>query len=171
MALIIIAFLAPAAALALIVVTSSKKKSTSTERVDFIAQAASHIHGAEDESELQSRSATNSKDIDYNYDVMGESFQRDHLVSLVKSHEAFNTGEILATAILEPEPTNPFDSTAVKVVIEGVQVGYIAKFDSGKVTEMIRRSGKKQYEVPAHIGFDTESSQPLIGVRIALTVV
>ena len=49
MALIIIAFLAPAAALALIVVTSSKKKSTSTERVDFIAQAASHIHGAEDE--------------------------------------------------------------------------------------------------------------------------
>jgi hypothetical protein len=163
MALIIIALLIPAAALALIMVTSSKKKSTPTERVDFIAQAASHIHGDEVES-------IEPTDIDYNYDVVGESFQRDHLVSLVKSHDAFNTGEILTTAILEPEPTNPFDSTAVKVVIEGVQVGYIAKFDSGAVTEMIRRSGKKKYEVPAHIGFDTESSQPFIGVRIALTV-
>ena len=169
MALIIIAFLAPAAALALIVVTSSKKKSTSTERVDFIAQAASHIHGAEDESELQSRSATNSKDIDYNYDVVGESFQRDHLVSLVKSHEAFNTGEIFATAILEPEPTNPFDSTAVKVVIEGVQVGYIAKFDSAAVTKMIQMSGKKPYEVAEKIGFDSESPAPLIGVKLALS--
>jgi hypothetical protein len=35
---------------------------------------------------------------------------------------------------------------------------------------MIQESGKKVYEVPARIGFDTDSSQPLIGVKITLTV-
>jgi hypothetical protein len=63
-----------------------------------------------------------------------------------------------------------FPAIAVKVVIEGVQVGYIAKFDSAAVTKMIEKSGKKSYEVPAKIGFDAESPAPLIGVKIALTV-
>ena len=138
--------------------------STSTPRVDFIAQAAAHIGGEESES-------SNSFDDDtYNYDVVGESFQRDHLMSLIRSHKAFKTGEIYSIAILEMEPTNEFDPNAVKVIVEGTQVGYIPKFDSPAVTKMIKESGKKVYEVPARIGFDTESSQPLIGVKIALTV-
>jgi len=58
----------------------------------------------------------------------------------------------------------------VKVVVEGVKVGYIAKFDSGAVTKMIEKSGKKSYELPARIGFDAESPAPLIGVRLALTI-
>ena len=77
---------------------------------------------------------------------------------------------IYGTAILEPEPTNEFDPTAVKVLVEGIQVGYIPKFDSPAVTEMVKKSGKSVYEVPVRIGFDTDSPQPLIGVRIALTV-
>ena len=74
------------------------------------------------------------------------------------------------SATLEPEPTNKFDPTAVKVVVEGVQVGYIPKFDSAAVTQMIGKSGKKDMQVPVRIGFDTDSPQPLIGVRIALTL-
>ncbi len=35
---------------------------------------------------------------------------------------------------------------------------------------MIKRSGNQTYEVPARIGFDADSPQPLIGVTIALTV-
>jgi hypothetical protein len=64
-----------------------------------------------------------SDDSEYNYGVVGESFQRDHLMALIRAHKAFETGEIVTAAVLEPEPTNAFDSTAVKVVIEGVQVG------------------------------------------------
>jgi hypothetical protein len=137
-----------------------------TDRPDFIKQATEAIHSFEVDLSPQS----NGYDSDYNYDVVGESFQRNHLMALIRSHEAFNTGEILANAVLEPEPTNPFDSTAVKVVVEGVQVGYIAKFDSAAVTKMIGKSGKKVYEVPAKIGFDVNSPAPLIGVKIALTV-
>jgi hypothetical protein len=109
--------------------------------------------------------------VEYNYGVVGESFQRDHLLALIRSHKAFDTGEIYTTATLEPEPTNEFDSTAVKVIVEGVQVGYIAKFDSAAVTKMIAQSGKKDMKVPARIGFDANSPSPLIGVTLALTVV
>ncbi len=149
---------------------------TSTPRVDFIAQAAASIEGensnesVETKGNIDSQSSDSFDDDDYNYDVVGESFQRDHLTSLIRAHNAFNTGVIYSTAILEMEPTNNFDPYAVKVVVEGTQVGYIPKFDSPEVTKMIKASGKKVYEVPARIGFDTESPQPPIGVRIALTV-
>ena len=162
-------FLPPALIILLLVIRKSAKTTSSKARPDFIAQAADSIHGPE--VVAGSSSSESAPDgVDYNYDVVGESFQRDHLMALVRSHKAFETGEILTTAVLEPEPTNEFDSTAVKVVIEGVQVGYIAKFDSGAVTKMIEKSGKKSYEVPARIGFDADSPAPLIGVKIALTV-
>ena len=160
-------FLLPALIILILVIRRTPKSSpTSTERPDFIKQATESIHGPEVVERLQS-SGDNS---DYNYDVVGESFQRDHLMALIRAHKAFETGEILATAVLEPEPTNEFDPTAVKVVVGGVQVGYIAKFDSAAVTKMIEKSGKKVYEVPAKIGFDANSPAPLIGVKIALTV-
>ena len=109
-------------------------------------------------------------DSEYTYEVVGESYQRDHLTALIRAHKTFDTGQIFSTAVLEMEPTNPFDSSAVKVVVEGTQVGYIPKFDSPAVTEMIKKSGKKVYEVPVRIGWDTNSPSPLIGVRLAFTV-
>ena len=151
----------------LIVRRAPKSAPTSAERPDFIAKA-SESRFIDDGSGIQIVSRADSSE--YNYDVVGESFQRDHLMALIRTHKAFEMGEILATAVLEPKPTNPFDSTAVKVVIEGVQVGYIAKFDSAAVTKMIEKSGMKVYVVPAKIGFDAESPAPLIGVKIALTV-
>jgi hypothetical protein len=109
-------------------------------------------------------------DSEYVYDVVGESYRRDNLTALIRAHKAFETGQIFSTAVLEIEPTNEFDSSAVKVVVEGTQVGYIPKFDSPAVTEMIKKSGKKVYEVPVRIGWDTNSPSPLIGVRLALTL-
>ena len=144
----------------------SSSKAAKSERVDFIKQASDSIHA--DEISVDERPALDSGG--YEYEVVGESFQRENLLKLIRAHKAFDTGEILTTAVLELEPTNPFDSTAVKVVVEGVQVGYIAKFDSAAVTKMIEKSGKKSYEVPARIGFDADSPAPLIGVKIALTV-
>ena len=163
-------FLIPALIILLLVIRRAPKSSSSSKaRPDFIAQAADSIHGPE-VVVATSSSEADSDGVDYNYDVVGESFQRDHLMALVRSHNAFNVGEIYGIATLEPEPTNEFDPTAVKVVVEGVQVGYIPRFDSAAVTKMIQVSGKNPYEVAAKIGFDAESPAPLIGVRIALTV-
>jgi hypothetical protein len=162
-------FLLPALIILLLVIRRSAKPTSVKARPDFIRQAADSIHGPE--VVVGSSSSDSGPDgVDYNYDVVGESFQRDHLMALVRSHNAFNVGEIYGTATLEPEPTNEFDPTAVKVLVEGIQVGYIPKFDSAAVTQMIGKSGKKDMQVPVRIGFDTDSPQPLIGVRIALTV-
>jgi len=161
-------FLLPALIILLLVIRRSAKSTSVKARPDFIRQAADSIHGPEVVVSSSSKSAPDV--VDYNYDVVGESFQRDHLMALVRSHNAFSVGEIYGIAILEPEPTNEFDPTAVKVLVEGIQVGYIPKFDSPAVTEMVKKSGKSVYEVPVRIGFDTDSPQPLIGVRIALTV-
>ena len=144
----------------------SSAKASKSERIDFIKQASDSIHG--DEISVDERPALDSGE--YEYEVVGESFQRENLLKLIRAHEAFDSGQIVATAVLEPEPTNEFDSTAVKVVVEGVQVGYIAASDSGVVTAMIKKSGKKNFEVPVRIGFDPNSPSPLIGVRLALTL-
>ena len=142
----------------------TSSKASKIERSDFVKRASDLID-ADDVSAVIEQSP---EGVDFNYDVVGESFQRGHLMALVRSHNAFEIGEIYGTAILEPEPTNEFDPTAVKVVVEGVQVGYIPKFDSPAVTQMIQENGKKSFEVPVRIGFDTNSPQPLIGARLAL---
>jgi hypothetical protein len=144
-------------------------QASSSERPDFIRKASVSIHGPE--VPVVSAPNTEAPDgIDYNYDVVGESYQRDHLTALIRAHNAFESGEIFSTAVLELEPTNPFDENAVKVVVEGTQVGYIPKFDSSTVTEMVKKSGKSIYEVPVRIGWDTNSPSPLIGVKLSLTV-
>ncbi len=145
------------------------KAKVQEERPDFFIKAAESMSDVKD-SVLFDSGSQGFDDGEYTYDVVGESYQRDHLTALIRAHQAFVTGQIFSTAVLEMEPTNEFDSSAVKVVVEGTQVGYIPKFDSPAVTEMIKKSGKKVYEVPVRIGWDTNSPSPLIGVRLALTL-
>ena len=165
----ILPFLLPVAVILFLVIRRAPGSKTSAPpRPDFIRQA-SESRFVSDGSGISI--VSNAPDgVDYNYDVVGESFQRDHLTALIRAHNAFESGEIYSTAVLELEPTNPFDPNAVKVVVEGTQVGYIPKFDSPAVTEMVKKSGKSSYEVPVRIGWDTNSPSPLIGVKLALTV-
>ena len=153
--------------LAFLTLRNPSKTKVQEERPDFLVKAAESMHDVKD-SVLFDSGSQGFDDGEYTYEVVGESYQRDHLTALIRAHNAFETGQILSTAVLEMEPTNEFDSSAVKVVVEGTQVGYIPKFDSPTVTEMIKKSGKKVYEVPVRIGWDTNSPSPLIGVRLAL---
>jgi HIRAN domain len=166
----ILPFLLPVAIILILVIRRAPgSKRSASARPDFIRKASESIHGPE--VPVVNASNFEAPDgVDYNYDVVGESFQRDHLTALIRAHNAFEGGEIYSTAVLELEPTNPFDPNAVKVVVEGTQVGYIPKFDSSAVTQMVKKSGKSSYEVPVRIGWDTNSPSPLIGVRLALTV-
>ena len=107
-------------------------------------------------------------DEEYTFDVVGESFQRDHLVQIIKNTKSADIGEIYTTATLKLEPENPFDSTAVMVIINDLHVGYIPKSQSGMMTDHIKSKGSNTLEVPGRIGWDTESPQPLVGVRLKL---
>ena len=105
---------------------------------------------------------------EYTFDVVGESFQRDHLVQLIKKHNLTDSGELYTTATLKLESDNPFDPTAVMVVIEDLQVGYIPKPFSAEMTDYIKAKGVKTLQVPARVGWDRESPQPLVGVRLKM---
>jgi hypothetical protein len=105
-------------------------------------------------------------DEEYTFDVVGESFQRDHLVQLIKKYKSIKTGELYTTATLKLEPENDFDSTAVMVIIDDLQVGYVPKSQSGMMTDYIQSKGGNTLQVPARVGWDTESPQPLVGVRL-----
>ena len=105
---------------------------------------------------------------EYTFDVVGESFQRDHLVQLIKKHNLTDSGELYTTATLKLEPENAFDPTAVMVVIEDLQVGYIPKSFSPAMTDYIKAKGGKTLQVPARVGWDKESPQPLVGVRLKM---
>lgn len=100
------------------------------------------------------------------FEVVGESFQRDHLVALLKKHGAIQDGRFPTPAKLELEPTNDFDPTAVKVMIEGLQVGYIPKHLSADITKALKDQGVKEFAVDALLGWDSDSPMPLIGVKL-----
>jgi len=114
------------------------------------------------------QSTSQEKEEDYTFDVVGESFQRDHLVQLIKIHKSTDTGELYTTATLELEPDNAFDPTAVKVIVENMQVGYIPKSMSSEMTDYIKAKGSNTSDVPARIGWDSDSPQPLVGVRLKM---
>ena len=107
-------------------------------------------------------------DEEYTFDVVGESFQRDHLVQIIKNTKSADIGEIYTTATLKLQPDNPFDSSAVMVIINDLHVGYIPKSQSGMMTDYIQSKGGNTLDVPARIGWDTESPQPLVGVRLKI---
>jgi hypothetical protein len=111
---------------------------------------------------------SDATDEEYTFDVVGESFQRDHLVQIIKNTKSADLGEIYTTATLKLEPDNAFDSSAVMVIINDLHVGYIPKSQSGMMTDYIQTKGGNALEVPARIGWDTESPQPLVGVRLKI---
>ena len=117
---------------------------------------------------IQSPAQAQGNDEDYTFDVVGESFQRDHLVQLIKNHNAIEDGALYTTATLKLEPENAFDPTAVMVIVENLQVGYVPKSMSAEMTDYIKVKGSSTLDVPARIGWDTDSPQPLVGVRLKM---
>ena len=63
----------------------------------------------------------------------------------------------------------PFDPTAVKVMVDGSQVGYIPASLSTHVTKLISDKGVKEYQVPALLGWDTNNPSPPIGVKLNMS--
>lgn len=48
---------------------------------------------------------------------------------------------------LIPEPDNPYDPNAIKVVIDNVQVGYIKKGSTARVKNLLKAGGKVTAEI------------------------
>ncbi len=102
----------------------------------------------------------------YSFEIVGESYKRDKLLSIIQKHNAFSAGEIELDAVLKMEADNKFDSTAVAVFIENKPVGYVPSDYSLDVTTYLDDRSLSAIKVKARIGWDTSNPDPAIGVRL-----
>lgn len=65
-------------------------------------------------------------------EVVGESFYADALRSLFPRQLDDSGRELLVRAALVPDPTNQYDRNAVKIMIDGKQVGHLPKEDAAR---------------------------------------
>lgn len=70
---------------------------------------------------------------EYDFDVVGESFYQDALDEICggKTDEGH---DLECTAILQPEPENPYDPNAVAVYIDGLKVGHLDRANARAMT-------------------------------------
>lgn len=70
-------------------------------------------------------------------EVQGESFRRDAVRRLFDELGLPAGGVTQQTAHLEPEPSNPYDPNAIKVVIRGWHIGYVPNEISGEMATVL----------------------------------
>jgi hypothetical protein len=102
----------------------------------------------------------------FSFEIVGESYKRDKLLSIIEKHNAFQIGELEIEAVLKLESDNKFDPTAVAVTIEGKPVGYISSDNSLDVTAYMDDLNVSSMRVKSRIGWDTSNPDPAIGVRL-----
>ena len=64
-------------------------------------------------------------------EVVGESFYEDNFHAVTRGKKRGSNG-IDVVAVLEAEPTNPYDSNAVAVKVDGLKVGHLSKHMAAK---------------------------------------
>lgn len=85
----------------------------------------------------------------YSVKVVGESFYERHLAAICgRATSEMREHYRMATLILEDD--NPHDSNAVRVEIDGGQVGHLSRADAVRF-RAIRRQVSSRFECPAMI--------------------
>lgn len=102
----------------------------------------------------------------FTFEIVGESYKRDNLLSIIEKNNAFQAGVLELDALLKLEPDNKFDPTAVAVTIEGKPVGYVSSDLSLDVTSYMDDKNVNSMKVKARIGWDASNPDPAIGVRL-----
>lgn len=101
----------------------------------------------------------------YTYEIVGEQSYQNNLLRIAgQKEEKSKFVEVMATAI--SEPSNPYDKNAVKIVINGLLVGYINKNDARLV------SGKRiKKAIPAVVvgGWLDADGEGSYGVKLAIS--
>lgn len=132
-------------------------------RTAAACKPASVPPGAEKKPEPQS--ALESLKKVSTFRVAGVSYRQDDILELADENSDFSMTrrEIIDAGMeneriyqyefdphrveLIPEPSNPYDPNAIKVVIDGVHVGYIKKGSTTRVRNLLKAGGKVTAEI------------------------
>jgi hypothetical protein len=86
---------------------------------------------------------------EYEFEVVGESHYQRALMALAGDH-GDDAADVQTTAVVVPYDSNPYDDKAVKVLIDGHEVGHLSRDDARSYRR--RLAAKKQGMVPAQCG-------------------
>lgn len=77
------------------------------------------------------------------HEVKGEASYQAHLERIAGGRNEHGTNVTYVTALLVPEPTNPYDPSAVRVDIAGGTVGYIPRGETAKFHPVLKRLARE----------------------------
>lgn len=82
-------------------------------------------------------------------DVVGLRYQEENIIDLLYENDDYDDpdgdGRVYkydiydGSALLEPEPTNKYDTNAIKVIVDGEHIGYIPSEKCAQVKELISK--------------------------------
>ena len=108
-------------------------------------------------------------DSTFSFNIVGESFHQDDLWALVRDND-YDDASTDCYALLLPEPDNPYDPFAVKVVIDDVIVGHLDAARARQWSEdLFAASGIRGIAAYARIvgGFErADGTLAMLGVRL-----
>ena len=101
---------------------------------------------------------------EYSFEVVGESYNRDSILSIIRENNAIKDGELLVQAIMMKEPNNEFDDNAVVVFVKKKKVGYVSSDISYEVTNYLDERDLDGIRVKGKFGWDTTNPSPAFGL-------
>lgn len=126
------------------------------------------------------------EDGDWNFDIVGESKYQAAIgkaVSRYAGREEREAGRLvldLGQVVVQPEPTNAYDPMALRVSIDGVTVGYVAREDAERFAEVCRYMIREVHRTPlanafawravvdARVGWLPGAADLMYGVKLSL---
>ena len=79
----------------------------------------------------------------YACEVVGESSYQKNLIAVCGPYGQNESQQKQATAVLVPEPTNPYDKNAVAVQLSGRTVGYLSRETARSYCSNLKKRGLK----------------------------
>lgn len=101
------------------------------------------------------------------FDIVGESHYQDALESIAGPKPPDGV-DVQRYAYLEPEPDNPYDSSAVAVLIDGKKVGHLSRDDCEDFHDFLAETGATSAMCTAYIngGWKRPSGEGSYGVKL-----
>ena len=101
---------------------------------------------------------------EYSFEVVGESYNKDSILSIIRENNAIKDGELLVQAVMIKEPDNEFDDNAVVVFVKKKKIGYVSSDISYEVTNYLDERDLDGIRVKGKFGWDTTNPSPAIGL-------
>lgn len=110
-------------------------------------------------------------DGEFEQEVRGESHYQKALARIAGA-KGISGKRVACSALLVPEPSNPYDRNAVQVIVSGALVGYLPRDEARVFSRWCARKGAANVTCNALIvgGWDNDKSEGSYGIRLDINI-